>query len=84
MAAKCARRGCSKPLPKTALLHGDPYCSTVCCRMVHGLDPAASDREAGRYRKCKGCRGPIDEFDPGCRFCQQRRRARERAGTLAA
>ncbi len=32
----CARDGCNKPVLKTAVLHGDRYCSSVCFRIDHG------------------------------------------------
>jgi endogenous inhibitor of DNA gyrase (YacG/DUF329 family) len=61
---KCKRRGCHNDLPRVALLHNDPYCSTVCFRVDHGrmtADEAASSRkmsaasaeaaDAGRWRR---------------------------------
>ena len=34
MKKKCAL--CGKPLPPVAILHNDPYCSTVCARKMFG------------------------------------------------
>jgi endogenous inhibitor of DNA gyrase (YacG/DUF329 family) len=28
---------CRKRLPKIALIHGDPYCSTRCAQKAHGV-----------------------------------------------
>lgn len=30
---KCRR--CRRPLPQVARQHGDPYCSTVCCKAAY-------------------------------------------------
>lgn len=41
---------CSKPLPPVAKAHGDPYCSTTCARIAHGVplpeSPFAQKRKA--------------------------------------
>lgn len=82
---RCARRGCSKPIPKTAAVHGDPFCSSVCCRIAHGLSAEAPSSKRGeRERKCAGCGIDLDEYTPGCRPCTARKRNRIKAGTLAA
>lgn len=46
----CKRKGCTKRVGPVARSHGDPYCSTVCCRIERGLNPKTA--------------GPIDAPDP--------------------
>jgi hypothetical protein len=81
----CARRGCSVEIPVRAALEGDPYCSTDCCRLDHGL-AASKPRKGGNYatRKCSGCGVLVagDDFTPGCRPCNARKALRRKAGTL--
>ncbi len=81
----CVRRGCSTKIPVRAALDGDPYCSTDCCRLDHGL-PAAKKIKGGNYesRKCSGCGVPVsgDEYSDGCRPCRARKALRRKAGTL--
>lgn len=36
---RCARKGCKKQVPKIALLHNDPFCSSTCASAWHEIDP---------------------------------------------
>jgi len=35
--AMCGRKGCTTRVPALAVKHQDPYCSTTCCRVDHGI-----------------------------------------------
>ena len=51
----CARPGCRKPVPRTALLAGDGFCSAACARVVFGVpdraDPKPQPEKARRRGK---------------------------------
>lgn len=32
----CVIGECRRPLPRVAILHEDPFCSTPCCRLYYG------------------------------------------------
>ena len=34
---KCAITNCEKALPQLALITGDPFCSSWCCRLFYGV-----------------------------------------------
>ena len=81
MDERCAREGCDKIIPKAARIAGDPYCSNVCCRIDHGLDPVRDGHVAHRNQVCAGCGCAMDERTPDCRACIQRHANRVKAGT---
>lgn len=44
----CARRVCREPLPLLAVVSGDPFCTTECCRDHYGVR-WADDEKAEAY-----------------------------------
>lgn len=67
----------------------DPFCSTECCKVYHGLLTEPQRREAQERRRklrgegyggvCKGCGVPKDEQNPKCHTCYMRHKQREAA-----
>ena len=61
------------------MLHGDPFCSAICCRIVYGLDPPEGEvGSAIASTKCRGCGCDHGAFTVGCDTCYQRHAAREK------
>ena len=44
----CALRTCRKPLPAPAVKHSDPFHTSICCRMFHGVK-FGSDEASFKY-----------------------------------
>jgi hypothetical protein len=49
----CARPGCGKPLPATAIAHNDPYCSRGCARFEWVSGPALREALAAATQDVK-------------------------------
>jgi hypothetical protein len=88
---RCAQ--CLKPrkMPRAhhksidpAVYELDPFCSSSCCRIWHGLEPAKPREFAARNKTCSGCGVAMDERTVDCRQCNHRFRNRDRATAARA
>lgn len=82
---------CGNPVPRLALLARDPYCSTECARVAHGL---LTERRTGthdhlirhgisRYRKGCKCETCLQAHRDHANRHRRRRRERNRKSAAA-